>query len=60
LISGFLLWIASRELAPAGYVELGSEDASESVYEAVMGPVKHILREQKSRKIAAFLLINTT
>ncbi|KAG2578772.1 uncharacterized protein LOC120678501 [Panicum virgatum] len=59
LICGFLLWIASRELAPAGYVELGSEDVSESVYEAVMGPVRHILSERKSRKIAAFLLINT-
>ncbi|WVZ92911.1 hypothetical protein U9M48_038944 [Paspalum notatum var. saurae] len=59
LISGFLLWIASRELTPAGYVELGSEDVSESVYEAVMGPVRHILSERKSRKIAAFLLINT-
>ncbi|CAO2175367.1 unnamed protein product [Urochloa humidicola] len=59
LISGFLLWIASRELAPAGYVELGSEDVSESVYEAVMGLVRHILSERKSRKIAAFLLINT-
>ncbi|KAF8702066.1 hypothetical protein HU200_033411 [Digitaria exilis] len=59
LICGFLLWIASRELAPAAYAELGSEDVSESVYEAVMGPVRHILSERKSRKIAAFLLINT-
>ncbi|KAM0905961.1 hypothetical protein ACQ4PT_016968 [Festuca glaucescens] len=60
LICGFLLWIASRELAPSGYVELGSTDkVSESVYEAVMGPVRHILSERKSRKIAAFLLINT-
>lgn len=59
LISGLLLWIASRELAPAGYVDLGSEDVSDSVYEAVMGPVRHILSERKSRKIAAFLLINT-
>ncbi|KAL6596105.1 hypothetical protein ACP70R_047469 [Stipagrostis hirtigluma subsp. patula] len=58
LICGFLLWIASRELAP-GYVDLGSSDVSESVYEAVMGPVRHILSERKSRKIAAFLLINT-
>ncbi|PWZ58632.1 Metal tolerance protein 8 [Zea mays] len=59
LICGFLLWIASRELAPAGYVELGTEDVSESVFEAVMGPVRHILSERKSRKIAVFLLINT-
>jgi zinc transporter 5/7 len=59
LICGLLLWIASREVAPAGYVELGSADVSESVYEAVMGPVRHILSERKSRKIAAFLLINT-
>lgn len=59
LICGFLLWISSREIASAGYVELGSADVSESVYEAVMGPVRHILSERKSRKIAAFLLINT-
>lgn len=59
LISGLLLWIASRELGPAGYVELGSTDVSESVYEAVMGPIRHIMSERKSRKIAAFLLINT-
>ncbi|CAD6245077.1 unnamed protein product [Miscanthus lutarioriparius] len=59
LICGFLLWTASRELAPAGYVQLGTEDASESVFEAVMGPARHILSERKSRKIAAFLLINT-
>jgi solute carrier family 30 (zinc transporter), member 5/7 len=59
LICGFLLWIASRELAPVGYIELGSADASESVYEAVMGPIRHIMSERKSRKIAAFLLINT-
>ncbi|KAF7014471.1 unnamed protein product [Triticum aestivum] len=57
LVCGFILWIASRELTPSGYVELGSAD--ESVYEAVMGPVRHILSERKSRKIAAFLLINT-
>ncbi|CAM0955130.1 unnamed protein product [Alopecurus aequalis] len=59
LVCGFMLWIASRELAPAGYVELGSTDMPGSVYEAVMGPVRHILSERKSRKIAAFLLINT-
>ncbi|CAD6265453.1 unnamed protein product [Miscanthus lutarioriparius] len=59
LICGFLLWIASRELAPAGFVKLGTEDVSESVFEAVMGPVRHILSERRSRKIAAFLLINT-
>ncbi|KAL5229823.1 hypothetical protein ABZP36_028599 [Zizania latifolia] len=59
LICGFLLWIASRELAPVGYVELGTADVSESLYEAVMGPIRHILSERKPRKIAAFLLINT-
>ncbi|PWZ29243.1 Metal tolerance protein 8 [Zea mays] len=59
LICGFLLWIASRELIPAGYVEHGTEDISESVFEAIMGPVRHILSERKSRKIAVFLLINT-
>jgi solute carrier family 30 (zinc transporter), member 5/7 len=59
LICGFFLWIASRELSPAGYFELGSADVSESMYEAVMRPVRHIMSERKSRKIAAFLLINT-
>ncbi|GAA0150779.1 hypothetical protein LIER_37179 [Lithospermum erythrorhizon] len=57
LIAGLLLWIAMRELDPlySDYVQLGLE-SSESV---IMKPLRHILSERKSRKIALFLLINT-
>lgn len=60
LISGFLLWIAVRNLDPvySNYLELGLE-SSESFSAAVMKPLRHILSERKSRKIALFLLINT-
>ncbi|XP_042498868.1 probable zinc transporter protein DDB_G0291141 [Macadamia integrifolia] len=57
---GFLLWISVRELDPASlnYPELGS-DSSESFSSMIMKPIRHILTERKSRKIALFLLINT-
>ncbi|KAL2523385.1 Cation efflux family protein [Forsythia ovata] len=60
LVCGLLLWIAGRELDPvySNYVELGYE-SSESFSTAVMKPIRHILSERKSRKIALFLLINT-
>ncbi|KAG8384775.1 hypothetical protein BUALT_Bualt04G0153600 [Buddleja alternifolia] len=60
LICGFLLWISMRELNPLyfDYPELGFE-SSESFSTAVMKPIRHILSERKSRKIALFLLINT-
>lgn len=60
LISGLLLWVSVRELSPiyASYPELGFE-SSESFSTAVMKPIRHILSERKSRKIALFLLINT-
>ncbi|KAK4417724.1 Metal tolerance protein 12 [Sesamum alatum] len=60
LISGLLLWISVRELDPSftNYPELGVE-SSESFSTAVMKPIRHILSERKSRKIALFLLINT-
>ncbi|KAI3474845.1 hypothetical protein Pfo_030156 [Paulownia fortunei] len=60
LICGLLLWISVRELNPIyiNYPELGFE-SSESFSTAVMKPIRHILSERKSRKIALFLLINT-
>lgn len=60
LVCGFLLWIAVRELDPlySNYLELGS-DSSESFTTSIMKPIRHILTERKSRKIALFLLINT-
>ncbi|XP_022884069.1 zinc transporter 5 [Olea europaea var. sylvestris] len=60
LVCGLLLWIAVRELDPvySDYVELGYA-SSESFSATVMKPIKHILSERKSRKIALFLLINT-
>ncbi|VFQ73558.1 unnamed protein product [Cuscuta campestris] len=58
LICGFLLWIAVRNLDPSNHLELGFE-SPESLNASVMSPLRHILRERKSRKIALFLLINT-
>ncbi|KAI3966486.1 hypothetical protein MKW92_051307 [Papaver armeniacum] len=59
LLCGFLLWISVRELASSSnFPELGS-DASESFSSTIMKPIRHILSERKSRKIALFLLINT-
>nr|XP_011462441.1 PREDICTED: probable zinc transporter protein DDB_G0291141 [Fragaria vesca subsp. vesca] len=60
LLCGMLLYIAVRELDPfdTSYLELGME-SSESFSASVMKPVRHILSERKSRKIALFLLINT-
>ncbi|KAL6518870.1 hypothetical protein OROHE_017623 [Orobanche hederae] len=60
LICGMLLWISVRELTPT-YVnnpELGFK-LCESFSTALMKPIRHILSERKSRKIALFLLINT-
>lgn len=60
LVCGLLFGIAVRELDPfySNYVELGLEP-SESLATSIMKPVRHILNERKSRKIALFLLINT-
>ncbi|KAK7252219.1 hypothetical protein RIF29_36020 [Crotalaria pallida] len=61
LLSGLLLYVAVRELDPfrrSG--DLGSgEESSELLSGMIMKPVRHILSERKSRKIALFLLINT-
>ncbi|GAB2238254.1 hypothetical protein Droror1_Dr00016156 [Drosera rotundifolia] len=60
LVCGFLFWVSIRQMkgSDAGYVEIGAE-SSESIGSLVMRPVKHILSERKSRKIALFLMINT-
>ncbi|KAL3344664.1 hypothetical protein AABB24_023886 [Solanum stoloniferum] len=60
LICGLLLWVSVRNLDPVdpNYLELGLE-TSDWFTTAVMKPLRHILGERKSRKIALFLLINT-
>ncbi|XVF16493.1 hypothetical protein REPUB_Repub10bG0035900 [Reevesia pubescens] len=59
LLCGLLLYFAVRELDPVylSYVELGIE-SSEPFTMSIMKPIRHILSERKSRKIALFLLIN--
>nr|KYP52972.1 Zinc transporter 5 [Cajanus cajan] len=49
LLSGFLLYLGVRDLDPHDEGFLG---------DVVMKPVRHVLSERKSRKIALFLLIN--
>ncbi|XP_059643719.1 uncharacterized protein LOC132285546 [Cornus florida] len=60
LICGSLLGVSVRELDPiySDYLELGLQ-SSESLTTIIMKPIRHILSERKSRKIALFLLINT-
>lgn len=60
LLCGLLLYVAVRELDPvySNYLELGVE-SPDSFTTLVMKPIRHILSERKSRKIALFLLINT-
>lgn len=60
LICGLLLWAAVRQLnrAYSGIVELGAE-SPDTFSSMVMKPIRHILSERKSRKIALFLMINT-
>lgn len=53
LLCGLLIGIGVRELD----LELGVE-SSESFTVLIMKPIRHILSERKSRKIALFLLIN--
>lgn len=59
LFCGLLLWISIRELDPVSlkYPELGF-DSPASISSMIMKPIRHILSERKSRKIALFLLIN--
>ncbi|KAG2714436.1 hypothetical protein I3843_03G029600 [Carya illinoinensis] len=60
LLCGLLLYVAVWELDPifSNYLELGVE-SPESFTTSIMKPIRHILSERKSRKIALFLLINT-
>ncbi|KAL1209708.1 Metal tolerance protein 12 [Cardamine amara subsp. amara] len=60
LLCGLLLYIAIRELDSvySDYQEIGME-SPESFYSMFMKPIRHVLSEKKSRKIALFLLINT-
>lgn len=60
LLCGLLLYFGVRELDPiySNYHELGLE-SSEPFSALIMKPIRHILSERKSRKIALFLLINT-
>ncbi|KAK4347763.1 hypothetical protein RND71_034102 [Anisodus tanguticus] len=60
LICGLLLWISVRNLDPVdpNYLEFGLE-SSDWFTTSVMKPLRHILGDRKSRKIALFLLINT-
>lgn len=57
LICGLLLWAAVRQLnrAYSGIVELGAE-SPDTFSSMVMKPIRHILSERKSRKIALFLI----
>lgn len=59
LICGLLLYVAVRDLDPFDSNGIGFEDeSSQFLSEMVMKPIRHILSERKSRKIALFLLIN--
>ncbi|CAL1392005.1 unnamed protein product [Linum trigynum] len=59
LICGLLLYIGVRRLdhVNSDHLELGMQ-SSESYRNLVTNPLRHILSERKSRKIALFLLIN--
>ncbi|CAL9222459.1 unnamed protein product [Arabidopsis halleri] len=60
LLCGLLLYVAVRELDSvySDYQVIGME-SPESFSTMFMKPLRHILSEKKSRKIALFLLINT-
>ncbi|XP_015573702.2 probable zinc transporter protein DDB_G0291141 isoform X1 [Ricinus communis] len=59
-LCGLLLYFAVRKLDPFywNYLQLGLE-SSEPLSSSIMKPIRHIVSERKSRKIALFLLINT-
>jgi zinc transporter 5/7 len=59
LICGLLLYVAVRDLDPLDSYDIGfGDESSQFLSEMVMKPIRHILSERKSRKIALFLLIN--
>ncbi|CAM8906054.1 unnamed protein product [Rhodiola kirilowii] len=61
VICGLLISMAVGELGEnySSYVEIGKE-SSNSLVSSTLKAVRHILSERKSRKIALFLLINTS
>lgn len=62
LFCSLILWIAVRDLGtPSGWMAYSilESDPSDSLYSLFKNPLKHILSERKSQKIALFLLINT-
>ncbi|XP_058760112.1 uncharacterized protein LOC131653225 [Vicia villosa] len=59
LICGLLLYVAVRDLDSFNSDDIMfGDDSSQFLTEMVMKPIRHILSERKSRKIALFLLIN--
>ncbi|XP_028778658.1 probable zinc transporter protein DDB_G0291141 [Neltuma alba] len=59
LLCGFLLYIAVRDLDPLRLNHHGTGEVySDSFTGMIMKPIRHILSERKSRKIALFLFIN--
>lgn len=60
LLCGLLIWFGIRELDSvfSNYPELGFE-TSDTITTLITKPMRHILSERKSRKIALFLMINT-
>lgn len=62
LFCSLILWVAVRDLGPpSGWnaYSILESDPSDSLYSLFKNPLKHILSERKSQKIALFLLINT-
>nr|TKS00291.1 putative zinc transporter protein [Populus alba] len=61
LICGFLLYFGVKNLDSihSHYPELGMDTPPKVFSGFIMKPIRHILSERKSRKIALFLLINT-
>ncbi|CAL5185057.1 unnamed protein product [Lathyrus oleraceus] len=59
LICGLLLYVAVRDLNSFNSDDIMfGDESSQFLTEMVMKPIRHILSERKSRKIALFLLIN--
>ncbi|KAG5245509.1 cation efflux family protein [Salix suchowensis] len=61
LLCGFLLYFGVKNLDPvhSHYPEFGLDAPPKIFGGFIMKPIRHILSERKSRKIALFLLINT-
>uniref|UniRef100_A0A6N2N3V8 Cation efflux protein transmembrane domain-containing protein n=1 Tax=Salix viminalis TaxID=40686 RepID=A0A6N2N3V8_SALVM len=61
LLCGFLLYFGVKNLDPvhSHYPDFGLDAPPKIFGGFIMKPIRHILSERKSRKIALFLLINT-